>query len=145
MDNSIYNSANLLDHRHNSPVACRSMQLGEGHRQNSAVARNERFSLASGRQVRQDRNCKVLSILSSHCPPPWGLWCFWGSYLPVAPPKNSADTVPQKLQANKTYGYLTGGNLPTDLKKRTAVLTPAKGIFHPNFSGKKGPEKFGSL
>jgi hypothetical protein len=53
--------------------------------------------------------------------------------------------VPQKLQANKTYGYRTGGNLPTDLKKRTVVLTPAKGIFHPNFSGKKEPENFGSL
>jgi hypothetical protein len=53
--------------------------------------------------------------------------------------------VPQKQSANKTYGYRTGGNLPTDLKKRTAVLTPAKGIFHPNFSGKKGPEKSGSL
>jgi hypothetical protein len=34
---------------------------------------------------------------------------------------------------------------PTDLKKGTAVLTSAKGIFHPNFSGKKGPEKSGSL
>jgi len=33
----------------------------------------------------------------------------------------------------------------TDLHKRTVVLTPAKGIFHPNFSGKKGPENFGSL
>jgi hypothetical protein len=53
--------------------------------------------------------------------------------------------VPQKLPANKTYGYRTDGNLPTDLKKRTAVLTPDKGIFHPNFSGKKGPEKSGSL
>jgi hypothetical protein len=61
MDNAINNSGDLLDHRYNSPVACRGTQLGEGHRQNSAVARNERFSLASGRQVRQDRDCKLLS------------------------------------------------------------------------------------
>jgi len=33
----------------------------------------------------------------------------------------------------------------SDLKKCPAVLTPVKGIFHPNFSGKKGPENSGSL
>ena len=60
--------------------------------------------------------------------------------------KKSRDTVPQKLPANKTYGYLTGGKAPfSDLEKCTAVLTPVKGIFHPNFSGKKGPENSGSL
>jgi hypothetical protein len=54
--------------------------------------------------------------------------------------------VPQKLLANKTYGYLTGGKAPfSDLEKQTAVLAPVKGIFHPNFSGKKGPENSGSL
>src|SRR3954464_4959123 len=61
------------------------------------------FHLRRGGRFGRISGAKRLIGLPSHCPPPWGLWCFWGSSLLVAPPKNSADTVPQKLPALKCF------------------------------------------
>src|SRR3954463_6145177 len=99
MDNAIYNSGDLLNHRHNSPVACRSMQWGEGHRQNSAVARSGRFSLASGRQVRQDRCCSDIDRFSEPLPPSVGALVFLGFLSPGSTSKKIT-----RYRAAKTAG-----------------------------------------
>src|SRR4051812_32461216 len=70
---------------------------------------------------------KERSVYRSHCPPPWGLWSFWGSSLLVAPPKKSRDTVPQKLPALKCFKIdKKSGRL-----HRSAEMIPAYSLRQP--------------
>jgi hypothetical protein len=116
----------LLDHWHNSPVAwrARGWERGTGKtppwlepsvfrlRWGSMSGRigisNNRRSYRATAPLRGGFGVSGVSLCWSHLQ------------------KNSRDTVPQKLQANKTYGYRTGGNLPTDQQKGTSPLAPLK-------------------
>jgi hypothetical protein len=85
-------------------VACRNTLLGEGHRQKSAVARNERFSLALRGLVRQDRRCSAIDRFSEPVPPSVGALVFLGlAVFRRLPPKSRSDTVPQKTAVHKTF------------------------------------------
>src|SRR4051794_40065559 len=111
------------------------MQLGEGHRQNSAVARNEHFSLASGRQVRQDRFANVRSVYRATAPLRGGFGVsgvplFWQHLQ-----KNSVDTVPQKLPALKCFRTDKSSGSP----HRSGGMIPVAACNHPGSGSQSSP------
>src|SRR4051794_44320 len=73
--------------------------------------------------------CKSTIGIPSHCPPPWGLWCFWGSYLLVAPPKKITRYRAAKTACEQDLRIPDRGKAPfSDLEKCPAVLTPVKNL-----------------
>ena len=112
-------------------MACRSTQLGEGHRQNSAVARNERFSLASGRQVRQDRCCsRSRSVFRATAPLRGG---FGVSGVPLFWQSPSKKFTPIPCRKNCRHSSVSGliklAEALTDLREgyqRTRSVNPAR-------------------
>jgi hypothetical protein len=124
---------------HSSPVALEKARFGEGGRHSLPVARSEQKMLDLGEGIRQDRRCKVIVPVQATAPLCGGFGVFGVVFWRAPPSVKSGE-----YRGAKTLDAQAENPL-TDLQKRTAMLTPAKGIFHPNFSGKKGPENFGSL
>src|SRR4051794_37166875 len=106
------------------------MQLGEGHRQNSAVARNERFSLASGRQVRQDQWWIVTDRSSEPLPPSVGALVFLG-FLSSGSTSKKIHAIPcrKNCRHSSVSGRTELAEARTDLwagYQRTRSVNPAR-------------------
>src|SRR3954469_1809187 len=88
------------------------------------------FHLRRGGRFGRISGASILIGLPSHCPPPWGLWCFWGSYLLVLPPKkNHAIPCRKNCGHSSVSGLTNGAGALTDLwagYQRTRSVNPAR-------------------
>src|SRR3954467_3248570 len=83
--------------------------------------------------------CKCTIGIPSHCPPPWGLWCFWGSYLLVAPPKKFTRYRAAKTAGTQVFQDEQNSRKPSPVcGQDTNVLapsTPLAMLTHPGAFG----------